>query len=279
MRDLVNWVNCESGESNPLITAICKLDDSDINDWVKWKAYQHQIVVQTNDYYYKVYNEDIKHGSFNLVIRQALADLYNSWGIVWDLHTEITDQILTIERRQKLELPTYDFEQTFNLWRSELSIIEKALKFDNIGLQLSEQLGQRIKLKLVRDCINKNEDYAIYNNHCVLLDDADFFIALVDINNNWLNLPFNIYQIFIDSQEYILAPHNLFNVDVMTNVTEMVNKWWIFDSVKCSGSIKLMLNAMREHSIEDNIKYLCGEPVKLYVEDSTETRKLLNEYL
>lgn len=279
MRDLVNWVNCDSTESNALVNAICKLDDSDVNSWVKWKSYQHQIVVQTDEYYYKVYNEDIKYGSFNLTIRRAFAELYNSWGIVWDLHTEITDQILTIERRQKLDLPTCDFEQTFNLYRSELPIVEKSLKFDNIGLQLSEQLGQRVRLRLVRDCINKNADYAIYNNHCVLLDDADFFIALVDTGNNWLNLPFNIYHIFIDSQEYILAPHNLFNVDAIANVSELINKWWIFDSAVSSGDIRLMLNAMRDHSILDNIKYLCGEQVKLYVEDSDETRKLLNEYL
>ena len=279
MRDLVNWVNCDSTESNTLVNAICRLDDSDVNSWVKWKSYQHQIVVQTDEYYYKVYNEDIKHGSFNLAIRRALAELYNSWGIAWNLHTEITDQILTIERRQKLELPTCDFEQTFNLWRSELLIVEKSLKFDNIGLQLSEQLGQRVRLKLVRDCINKNADYAIYNGHCVLLDDADFFIAIVDADNNWLNLPFNIYQIFIDSQEYILAPHNLFNIDALANVGELVNKYWIFDSAVSSGDIRLMLNAMRDHSISDNIKYLCGEQVKLYVQDSDETRKLLNEHL
>lgn len=263
MRDLLNWAPIK--DPNYLIQAIYSIDDSRDN-WVKWKNYANQVVVQTNDYFYKVYNDDLKFGLFLLKIRTELTNIYNSWGIHWQIHSQITDQILTIEQRQKLQVPTMPFNSLFSLWRNTLNELEKRLKFNNIKVQLKEYIPQLQSIHLVRDCVNKNDDYAVLNNHCVLLDDAEFFLAFVDSSNNWISLPFNIYTVFIDSQEKIIAPYNLFDVDPIANCTTTVNRWWIFDNCYTTDHIAKQLIDKREQMLNSNIRYLCGLDEVLYTQ-------------
>ena len=154
---------------------------------VKWKNYNNQVVVEAKNYYYKIYEESKDSvGPFNSIIRSKLAEIYQELGIDWKiLIFERDGHIFNFEQRQKLsvigahDIPFTEILLSFSQLLDEL---EEMLEFDVILSQLkkNECFDVVKKLKLLRFCVNKQEDYAIFDEQVVLLDDADWVVLPVD---------------------------------------------------------------------------------------------------
>lgn len=199
MQDIdLNILECNPAIDNA-IDYISKLEENSgltqKGDLIKWKSYQHQVVVESDSYFYKIYEEQTRVvGNFNSILRRELANVYNSRGIDWKIITvENNGQLLDFEQRQKLRVATSEdgpFENILISVADVLEEVEKNLEFDEILKQLRENtaFAEVSRLKLLRFCINKYEDYAIFNNQAILLDDADFYIAAVDGDGNVIDI-------------------------------------------------------------------------------------------
>ena len=172
------------------ITVINRLEDNQglsvSTSMVKWKSYQRQVVIESDEFFYKIYEFTEQDTTlFDHIVREALSNIFNEMGIRWDLITIRRDgKVFDFEQREKLQVAS---EQDGDFGSLLLSIsylydrVEKFLEFDSILSQLHEiqQFSCVKKLKLSRLCVNKYKDYAIFEGQTVLLDDADFYIALI----------------------------------------------------------------------------------------------------
>ena len=182
------------------IDSIRKFEDNQSlatsENMVKWKNYHHQVVVESDSHFYKVYEElNFYIGPFCSLIRNALAGVYSSLGINWKIITfEQNGSLYDFEQREKLkvaEIQDGEFEDVLLSCSYLLDEVERILEFDNILEQLKQtQAFKSVNaLKLVRNCVNKYADYAMWEGQAVLLDDADFYIALVDRNGEIVDVP------------------------------------------------------------------------------------------
>lgn len=175
-------------------SAITKLEDNHrslnrTSELVKWKSYRHQVVIESDNYFYKIYEADLHdEGNFNSIIRKHLAIIYESLGIHWKVISfERDGKLFDFEQRDKLRVSCKEdgsFEKILLSFSYLLDKLEDSLEFDSIAKQLRkyEVFSQVDTIKLTRCCVNKYADYGIYNKQAILLDDADFYIALVDKN-------------------------------------------------------------------------------------------------
>lgn len=179
---------------------LLKLQDKKIDHQhiVKWKTCNanNQLVIQTNNYYYKIYESTLAN-TFYHIIRQELCRIYREeYGLIWDLFVyknEKTGNVIQIERRQKLRIPTEDdmtFDELLINFSKILNKVEKKLNLKYILSQIKmyNQCKDVEKIKLIRKCGNKYNDYGITDNgQIILLDDADWFLVLLDNKNNILH--------------------------------------------------------------------------------------------
>ena len=157
------------------------------NSFVKWKSFAHQVVVESSDYFYKVYEEPVNSlGPFNSLVRNLLASVYKQLGINWSIVSfRRGSSIFDFEQRQKLALASkkdITFSRLLLSFSKVLDSVEKLLELDDVLVQVksSTLFSQVYKLKLARCCVNKFEDYALFNGQAVLLDDSDWYIVPVN---------------------------------------------------------------------------------------------------
>ena len=266
MQDLINWqpFNTETKSSytfNQFIDVVKTLDNDTSPDvWVKWKNYSNQVVIETPNYYYKMYQNDLQAGTFLVEIREALGKIYReNFGIIWNIKNIIKDNIIyTIEQREKLEVcneNNIDYNDMFLQWSKTLQLLEKNLIFPEICEQLKGKIKDIYYLKLIRDCVNKYDDYALTKDgHVVLLDDADWFISIVDKDGNWLSPKFDYYKIITLTGEHIFAPQEFFERNILNHINEPVNKWHIFLNNEKHKPQPLDFFNQREKMLANNIK-------------------------
>lgn len=181
MNDLERLKNTALTNPESVVTWLETLEGKN----VKWKhsANTNQVVFRTDNYYYKAYafNEVDK---FNSLIRHAFAEVYRSYGIDWEIITVQTEKgFLDIERREILEVCKDWYDDILTNYASTLNLVEEKLCFSNIAKQIQEQYKYVYKLKLMRYCVNKPIDYALYKDKVILLDDADWFLYMLDEEN------------------------------------------------------------------------------------------------
>ena len=248
----------EKGISNP-------------KSWIKQQHHPHCVVVQSDDYYYKIYENSIELGSFYSLIRRKLAEIYEKvYGINWKIFETVrNDKIYQIQQRSKLVECTENdlsFEDLLLSWRKTQLLLEKSLSFSYILDQISENYisnGNRkpFKLKIMREAINKYEDYAFApSGEVLLLDDDDWYIAVVDENGE--NIPGKNTAISIDTeigQMTFQAMRSAFYTNEgakLEDLDEMMSKWMIFDQKdEKIDSGKSMYNK-KEQMLHDNLKLL-----------------------
>lgn len=265
-----DWLILSSEDYNQFqyfIDQIKELDDSeDINHWVKWKSYDNQVVLQTRNFFFKIYKNDLLCGKFLTILRKELIKIYNRLGIKWDIYIKKLDAYYQVERREKLNVcnEEFDFKSIIIKWNSIHKELEKKLGLDLILKQLHMR-GEFLnvhELRLVRDCINKPEDYGIKDNNIVLLDDSDFFIAPVDKNGKWISVQFNSYDIDSIFGDAVFAPQDMFDIikddDLLEYSSTKVNKWFLFDKYYTNQNSQIMkdLRTKREEMIADNIEFM-----------------------
>lgn len=260
------------------ISFIQSLDNNSSPElWTKWKNYSNQVVIETQNYFFKIYQEDTRVGKFILRVREELAKIYrNDFGVNWEIYTvEANNSIFQIERREKLEVCTPDkvsFEEIILAWYKILLKLEENLFLDKLVPQLIHRIPELYKIKLVRDCINKHEDYAFTKNgNIILLDDADWFLGLIDKKNNWLSIMYDVFNIVLPYCEAKLVPLNIGEI-TPTEIRNQIKRWTIIeDDILGIEKVYRDFYSVREKALSDNIKVLAtGELIAadtpLYVE-------------
>ena len=263
--ELTSWIPFNTPTNihtfDECIELIETLEESKNQDlWVKWKDSANQIVVGTENYYYKIYQVGISAGSFASEIREELGKIYREeFGLLWNIKTIVKDNsIYQVEQREKLKVCSPDdmsFTDLFINWSKTLEKLEDRLILDKITAQIN--MPGLHKLKLVRDCVNKFEDYAITKDgRIVLLDDADWFLATVDKDDNWFSTQCKVYDIITLTGEKVFGPIDLFNKDNVRLANEKINKWNIFVTTLKADEAELEFRSIREQMLYDNIKVL-----------------------
>lgn len=253
-----------------LINCIQSIDSSNVSSWKKWKSINNQVVVQTNDFYYKVYATQVNtFGKFNNDIREKLAEIYREdFGIIWNIKTIYEgNNIIQVEQRQKLKVcnakNTKSFEQVFSSWRLILNKLEKKLHLPEISIQLQDNFTDLYKVKLIRECINKYSDYAYTpSGDIILLDDADFFLYLTTIDGQW----FSASAEFIPIDNYVpntfFVPYNYNSTSThIEELNALCDKWGllVIENTEIQDKLvknRMLLHDMKHKMLKDNIEYL-----------------------
>ena len=160
------------------------------------KSYTNQVVIASNSFVYKIYETANNQITFDHVVREALSQVYNELGLHWDFVSfERDESVFDFEQRQTLRVcnPEDDgpFENIILSISDVYAKVEKLLHFDEILLSLKKrtEFAQVEKLCLTRAIVNKYNDYAMFGNQAILLDDAEFCIALLDGEKRILDIP------------------------------------------------------------------------------------------
>lgn len=231
----------------------------------KIKNYEHQIVVESNDFYYKVYEDKKDIGAYRLEIRKRLAKIYNSYGIHWKvLSFEKNGMIYTIEQREKLIVCSNEISCKDLLlgWKKTLDRLEKDLRFESITNQIKENyegIKNLKNIKLIRECINKPDDYAYgHNGEIILLDDADWFITFIDENGERIYCKEFKLDVITTIGELTLALNVKELTDRFVQRDENTASYFFFRYTKEEETAIHKLINYRDIMIDNNIKLLSG---------------------
>lgn len=286
-------IEVKSGQSNSIIDVCNKLSSfqlSSYNQATKWKTFDqnNQVVIRDKDVYYKIYCTDMVGGYFANIVRDQLAKIYREkYNIQWDVQTIKVDNLFyQIQKRQPLLVATHtmiSYDELFDNWGIIHRELEDALSLDKIAQQLREVDSRIAHVKLVRDCFNKFEDYAIHNNSVVLLDDADWFLACVDKDGNWLKLPWFYQNVIFNNSEMLFAPIDFYNKQTHSLNTHLgsvghdIDMWMLFPSVRKHDykQVKQQVLDMRKKMLADNIKHLCNFTDSQLVFEDDDTKTLM----
>ena len=218
--NIINFSDINLNLSNlsfkEIITQIKLLDTNNYDKFIKWKDIDNQLVLQTQNYFYKFYNI-YKTQQFFANIRIQLTKIYRQiYNLDWQIMTVQDNNIIyQILKKQKLKPITekdMSLEEMLLNWKKTLLILQNNILLPNICKQLQqyEELNDIYQLKLVRECILKYADYGLTKNgNVILLDDTDWIIAMINKNKQWLKKQFNIYKILTKWGERVFAPINI----------------------------------------------------------------------
>lgn len=157
----------------------------------KFKEIANQVVVETKDFYYKLYIDYGDQGKYLLEVRKKLAEIYERYGVHWKiLYSNCKGRIITIEQREKLKLCDYNIScaELLKNWKKTIDLLRYELKFADIIKQIKEkseavELEHAKDILILKESLIKPKDYAYApNGNIILLDDADFFLSIVDTN-------------------------------------------------------------------------------------------------
>lgn len=235
----------------------------------KWK--ESQVVFETPDRYYKLYEDGMVDGFFLSQIRECIASVYQMLGVDWKLYTALDPDRGTfcqIESRARLrtvkdsELP---YKELMLNWKRTLELVEDKLSLPRLARQMKAYYPEITAIKLMRECTNKYADYAWHGDRIILLDDADFFLAMVGKKYNWLERPAHVYDLLHTSGNVYFAPKNFFNnVSIqkrIDSVEDNFNRWFIYHPDMCGRPEEEIrqLRSERESMFLNNVRLLAGE--------------------
>lgn len=193
---LSNYNSLDIFDASIEILEKMKFLDKDSHNY-KFKIIANQVVVETPEYYYKIYIDYGDQGKYLLEIRRKLAEIYESYGVHWKiLYSYCDNRVITIEQREKLKLCDYDItcKQLLLIWKKTIDKLVTLLKFNDILLQLKEKSGipellEVDKILILKESLIKPEDYAYApNGNVILLDDTDFFLVLAKNNGELVSI-------------------------------------------------------------------------------------------
>ena len=243
---------------------------------VKWKhsANANQIVLKTDNYYYKVYafNEVDR---FNSLIRHAFAEVYRSYGIDWEIITVQTDKgFLDIERREILEVCTEWCNEILINYSKTLALVEEKLGFNDIIKQIREYYKYAYKLKLIRHSVNKPMDYALYKDKIILLDDADWVLYILDEENNPISVmnmfvKVNVFDEDYTFTHYIINPQKTITLDRVYDINDKFFLYKRIDIIHRAASLKnefqsMLINNVNILSTKDDNSSMIEELSSMY---------------
>ena len=267
----------DESKINVFLDIIKSLTNDDSTNWLKWKDTTEQVVIKTTDQYFKIYQETYVQNWFKSLIRQTIANVYTQLGVNWIFSVKREGDIFYhIEQRECLPVCGIDVDITIDEvllgWRTTLDLIEEKLNFDMLLIQMRQYIPSLYKIKLIRDAHNCLQDYAIKDNHIFLLDDADFFLALVNEEGDLIDIQSPFYNLlYPEIGEVTLTTNNFFAGEIierMADVNSKVNRFWLYDisSTTMKKHYDLLKHGYESH-IRSNIKLLSGVTDKLPTND------------
>lgn len=268
-------------------TNICNYKDfinsitskSDIANLTVKLGLASQAVVKTNDYFYKIYKIDYQHKIFYTDIIKELANIYTGLGLHWRIYIYNTNEYLyLIQEREKLQVcdSNIDFKEIMFSMKDILLKLENRLNLNLVTLQLKEHFPNLKCIKLLRNCINKHKDYALFNNKYILLDDTDWFLALIDEDDNWIRSDAKCYDISYKGHDVIFAPDDMSKVDLCGLLEAPIYRWNIFSYGSCANSINYYVKTTKHKMLENNLQFFLGKNISdFYIQDNT-NKNLLN---
>lgn len=184
---------------------------------VKWKSTEdcaNQVVVKDSHYYYKVYKIDRYSDWLKMRVIELLAQYYQKiLGIEWNLTIiELKDSDISyiVEQRQPLHSikisDGYTIDQVLSGFKPILEKIEAELNLNEI----EKKLNTDYHLRLIRKCVPKLDDYAIFNNNIILLDDADFFIVPTNSNGDACSVETDYYLL---DNDFVFVPETSVKIE------------------------------------------------------------------
>ena len=262
-----DWSTCVSLNNDnfsQLLATIATEWDED-SPLLKWKSHDNHVVVQTDQYFYKMYQKDISAGTFPALIRESLAKVYRErLGLTWNIHSKIVgNTIYQIEQRQKVKVLTdrdIDFRDVLAKWSITLKMLEDALQMNKLKLQLIDQVPNFYNLKLVRDCVNKFDDYGITDSgDVVLLDDCDWFLAPIDKNNKWTTHQFGCYDVDLLGHHFSFVPNHWkvgAKYSSLVHLDEQCSKWTLLKGIEGEDKHTSVMKSLRDRMLDGNIDVL-----------------------
>lgn len=257
---------------------ILQLQDKhiDSNHIVKWKTNYcdcaSQVVIQTNNYYYKIYESTLCNSTYHQ-IRQELCKIYREeYGLIWDYFIykdENTGNVIQIQQRQKLRIPTeqdMSFDELLLNFSKILNKVEKSLNLNFYFKQLKmyNEFSDVEKIKLIRQCGNKFQDYGITNNgQIILLDDADWILVLLDKNNKVLNKNQMVLSIVdINNQDMFFLSNTTIKAVTKQQPIRFYNhscyEFSLIYAKYTNGKTISILNKEADQQLQNNINILCN---------------------
>ena len=251
LKDLIGSVSSEFNFDQE-----CKIERSD-----------DVALVTTPDCVYRIryFSSDSKIAPFDNVLRQAFVEEYKCYGLEFNLQfVNDGNRVYRIEKQQKfknLESVELSSGDILRMGATVLFNVERRLEFPHLASQiLTKGNFEGVnKIGIARDCPFDCADYAICDNKTLCLNDASFFLSLIDDRSNW----------FVDSKEQFInveLPYGSFcfaNYATCMNglgarISELdkcVSKWWLFpedslDVIETRRKLKEELKAMLSKNVE-----------------------------
>lgn len=203
-----------------------------------WKTkepvYNTQLVLYTGDYYYKIYTLHPNNYWDGVVVRRALASIYQDWGLMWELQeVEINGSSYLVEKREALEVASNYTEQELLQYNFELfSELGQRLNLKAILREVQKKVPNVHDIQISRTCIIKNIDYGRKGDRLILLDDADFVLTMYDQNYDVITLPILDLIVEVGDQLYRLLPSQcpISRLDP-ANLLREYDKWLLYPTV------------------------------------------------
>lgn len=236
----------------------------------KWKDSCNQVLFESPGKFYKMYEDRLSDGWFLAQIRERLAEAYRDLGADWEVYTVVDWEkklVYQLEARGKLrevqegEIP---FRSLLGNWSRTLESLEDRLGIGRLCRQMRRHFPNLEKIKLVRECTNKYADYAWIGDRIVLLDDTDFFLAMVSREGDWMSVSANAYDVATPAGFAYFAPRSFFSdrsvQEKLDSVDNVYNRWFLFDPSTCKVQMKDLkeLRSLREEMFLSNIRILSG---------------------
>lgn len=199
-----NYITLFNTSTDPL-SVIHEIEQQIGSENIKFKSHDNQVVINSPEYFYKVYMKNSQLDAFTKLIRQALGEVYTEeYGLHWVVLERTEENVtLQIEEREKVEVcKGYPESQLLEALNAIIKKIEAKLdNFDFIKNYLKEHLPiiySRYDIHLIRDCIIKNLDYGVTKDgRIILLDDADWKLVFVEKTTgelSYVNIPTSLIQ-------------------------------------------------------------------------------------
>lgn len=273
-----NWHVCTSDDEKFLN---CLPTTETFGSMQRWKNHDHQVVIKTDDCYYKIYQQpDDGAPTFNSKIREAFAAVYTQQlGIKWNIKTVQTSTgTYQVEQRQPLNVcpESHNFTTVFADYTNILKSVESILCLDQLTEQLKKHIPSLSSIRLVRSAYNKHDDYAYTDdNRVVLLDDSDFFLAMIDQDGQWMERKAEFYSVELFGTNCTFCPLKWEKIletykDNPYIVDERFNRWTVvfgeIDQANTFNTIQHKLMSFKEAMLDQNIRFLNGKTdmVSLY---------------
>lgn len=194
-----NYLTIFETTKNP-VAVIQQIEQQIGSENVKFKSHDNQVVINSPEYFYKIYLKNSELDAFTKLIRQALGEIYrDEYNLHWEIHEKTIDHItMQVEEREKVQVcENIKEEILLDALNDIIKKIEKKFNnFEFIKQYLKTHLPiiyTRYDIHLIRDCIVKNLDYGITkDNKIILLDDADWKLVFVEKKNSelsFVNIP------------------------------------------------------------------------------------------